>query len=121
MQTASGTNIVSPPISHTSRELGPVAAAVAVHCNVHPAVTRNSVVSRRPIAGGGRAGVDVNPPSSPVSPLTDSVFSDKRESPNRVSVYLAQEQANADINCCASSQAREHSAVPRKAPLAGRS
>jgi len=87
MQTDNGINIVSPPISHTSRELGPVAAAVAVHCNVHPAVTRNSVVSRRPIAGDRRAGVDVDTPSSPVSPLTDSVFSDKHESPNRRSVY----------------------------------
>ena len=81
MQTDNGTNIVSPPISHTSRELGPVAAAVAVHCRVHPAVTRNSVVSRRPIAGDGRADGDVDPPSSPVSPLTDSVFSDKRKIP----------------------------------------
>jgi hypothetical protein len=83
MQTDNGTNIVSPPSSHTSKELGPVAAAVAVHCNVHPAVTRNSVVSKRPIAGDGRTGVDVALPSVRVSALTDSVFSAKRESPNR--------------------------------------
>src|ERR1700722_10188976 len=89
MQIDNGTNIVSPPSSHTSRELGPVAAAVAVHCNVHPAVTRNSVVSRRPIAGDRRAGVDFDSPSSPVSPLTDSVVSDKREPSNeRLSVLV---------------------------------
>lgn len=77
MHTDSGTNIVSPPIIQTSKELGPVAAAVAVHCNVHPAVTKNSVVCRRPIAGGGRAGVDVDLPSAAHSLLTDSVFSGK--------------------------------------------
>ena len=77
MHTAIGTNIMNPPISHTSRELGPVDAAVAVHCKVHPAVTRNSVVSRRPIPTGGRAGVDVDLRFVPGSSLIDSVPSGK--------------------------------------------
>lgn len=34
-------------------ELGPVAAAVAVHCSEHPAVTMNRVTSASPMTRGG--------------------------------------------------------------------
>lgn len=48
--------MVTPPINQTSSELAPVAAASAVHCRVHPAVTTNKVVCTRPMAGGGLSG-----------------------------------------------------------------
>ena len=94
MHTANGTNMVRPPISHTNSELGPVAAAVAVHCNVHPAVTRNSVVSRRPIARGSRDGADVDSPPLPDSSLSVSFFSGKREPPKECGILRSSGQAS---------------------------
>src|SRR3982074_3824199 len=50
MHTDKGRNITMPPNTHTISELGPVAAAVAVHCRLQPAVTMNSATSRTPSA-----------------------------------------------------------------------
>jgi hypothetical protein len=47
-QIDSGRNIVRPPNTHTTNELGPTAAAMAVHCRVQLAVTRKRVTSVTP-------------------------------------------------------------------------
>src|ERR1700704_6528994 len=50
MHTDKGRNITMPPNTHTISALGPVAAAVAVHCRLQPAVTMNRATSRTPSA-----------------------------------------------------------------------
>src|SRR3981081_4946770 len=50
MHTDKGRNITRPPNTHTISALGPVAAAVAVHCRLQPAVTMNRATSRTPSA-----------------------------------------------------------------------
>src|SRR3982074_436598 len=61
MHTDKGRNITMPPNTHTISELGPVAAAVAVHCRLQPAVTMNSTTSRTPSARarGGAGGAEL--------------------------------------------------------------